>query len=468
MKLTRKAYIKAATLVIAVLCFIATACDNYNEVGTDLVSDEVAIVADSSFTLTAHSVMSERVLSRTTMQMIGNVQVPEYGYISSDFVTQFMPAIQMDTTYVTPETVDSLKLEMLVSYGGFVGDSMAIMGLEVYPLVKQLETPIFSNFNPEGYYDANNPIGSLVYNLTKSVEPDSIKNNQYYTLSVNLPVEMGRDFYREYLKNPAIFASPIAFAKYFPGLYVKSTYGSGRITRIGNTTMKMFYHQNFVNDNGNDTTIYKVGSYFAVTPEIITNNDIKLDISSSVLDRVAAGDAIMLAPAGMDVELRFPAPEIISAYKAGTAGSLGVVNTLGMRIPVENIENKYNISAPTDVLLVLKKDRDNFFMQNQLPDNKTSFRATLETLADGTQVYAFSDMRQYILDLMSQETVNEEDYTFILMPVNAITESSSDMYGSATVTLTGIAPYVAEPKMTRILVDKSKINFVYSKQTTNF
>lgn len=455
-----------AVLVLAGLSF--SACENSNEVGTDLVTDEVSIVSDSTFTVVGKSTRSEAVVSRTVMQLLGSVDAPGYGSITSDFVTQFMPSSSMVTTDVTPETIDSLKLEMLVNTSSFVGDSLALMGLEVYPLAKQLEVPIYSNFNPQGYYDPNNCVGSLVYNLTKGAEADSLQKNTYYTLSVKLPVEMGRDFFRKYKESPQTFASPTEFAKYFPGLYVRNSYGSGRITRVGNTTMKLFYHQNFVNDKGNDTTVYAVGTYFSVTPEIITNNNIALDISPSITKGIADGQVIMLAPVGYDVELTFPAPAIMSSYRTGVAGSLGVVNTLSFQIPVEDIENKYNITAPTDVLLVLKKDRDDFFLKNKLPDDKTSFRATLTKLSDGSMGYAFMDLRQYIMDLLQKDNVTEDDYTFVLMPVIATTESSNDYYGNTNATLTAITPYVTEPKMTKILLEKAKINFVYSKQTTNF
>ena len=176
----------------------------------------------------------------------------------------------------------------------------------------------------------------------------------------------------------------------------------------------------------------------------------------------------MLAPAGLNVELTFPAREIISAYRTGTRNGIGVVNLLTFTLPVENIENEYNVDAPGEVLLVLKKDLDNFFLKNSLPDNVTSFRATLGTLANGYQGYSFSDMRTYIVNLMEKETIADEDVTFVLLPITVTTESNKDYYGSANTTLTAVDPFVTAPKMARILPEKAKINFVYSLQTTNF
>lgn len=447
---------------------VLTSCDKTSVIGSDLVSDEVSVVVDSSFTLTANSVRVDAVLSRTTVQMLGVIDAPEYGIIRSDVVTQFMPANTFVTEGVTVNDIDSLKLVMLVNRGAFVGDSLAFLGMEVYPLTRQLTTPMYSNFIPDGYYDTSDMLGSTVYNLTKTAEPDSLQSNNYFTISVDLPVEMGRRFFTEYQNNPATFSSPTAFAKYFPGLYIKNSFGSGRITRVASTTMRMYYRQNVVNDKGNDTTYYQVGSYFAVTPEIITNNDITLDIAPEINRRVSEGQSILLAPAGLEVQIAFPGRELVQTYLKGTDGALGVVNTLSLELPVEKIENKYDISMPEDVLLVLKKDKDEFFIQNKLPDNATSFRATLSLLSDGTPAYVFSDMRQYIVNLLAQESITDDDVTFMLVPVTAVSETSSDYYGGTTSTLTAINPYVTEPKMANILTQKAKIKFVYTRQTTNF
>lgn len=434
------------------------------------MNQEVAVIVDSSYTISARSVETGAVLSRTTMQLMGAIEAPDYGTISSDAVSQFMPANSLDTAGVTVDDIDALKLVMLVGNGEFVGDSLAFMGMEVYPLTKQLTTPIYSNFNPEGYYDSSRLLGSTVYNLTHAAEPDSIKNmhNSFYTLSVDLPREMGQQLFTDYVNNPTLFSSPTEFAKYFPGLYLKNSYGSGRITRIASTTMQMMYHKNAVNDAGRDTTYYKTGTYFAVTPEIIANNDIELEIAPEIRSKVADGDVVMLAPAGLDVELTFPAREIISTYRAGTTEGLAIVNNISFVIPVEQIENKYDILPPETVLLVLSKQRESFFLENKLPDNITSFQTTRSPQSDGSSAYVFPDMRDYILSLMDKDEITDDDVTFSLVPVTLTTEANNDYYGNVNSTLTAVVPYVIEPKMVKILTEKVKIKFVYTLQTTNF
>lgn len=61
-------------------------------------------------------------------------------------------------------------------------------------------------------------------------------------------------------------------------MYIANTYGAGRVMQIISSEIKMFYSQTLPKDDGSgaDTTYAKVGTYFAVTPEVVTNNNIDL------------------------------------------------------------------------------------------------------------------------------------------------------------------------------------------------
>ena len=455
----------AATVAALASSFGITSCNESSGIGQSIANDSVQIVVDSSFTNTGKSYVDDVILSRTITQMLGSVDIPEYGSISSEVVTQFMPSLVLDTADVTEQTIDSLKLIFQLNLNQYVGDELAPVGLEVYPLTKQLSTPIYSNFDPEGYYDPNKKLGSLVYNVSAVGEPDSIQKLKYRTLYVDMPIELGRYLFREFKKNPANYGTPSAFAKIFPGIYIKNTYGGGRITRIAQTTMRMYYHRTFKTEDGRDSTQYKIGNYFAVTPEIISNNGLNLEVSKSIKDKVDAGQTILLAPAGYDIELRFPTREVINAYRASDS-KIKVVNNLELHLPVEDIPNEYGVTAPPDVLLVLKRDKDKFFLDNKMPDNITSFRATYNK---STSSYTFSELRNYIIDMLKKETITDEDLTFCLVPISVQSETTTDYYyGTTNTIVTGITPYVTEPKMAKILLDKAKITFVYSKQTIKF
>mgnify|MGYP000066629659 CR=1 FL=1 len=442
-----------------------TACDDSTTVGSSLVKDNVEIVMDSAFTVTGHSVNNDRVQSRTITQLLGQIDAKGYGNLTSDVVTQFMPSNVLDTAGVTVETIDSLKLMLVINAGAIVGDSLAPMGLKVYPLNKQLPDTIYSDFNPSGYYDQANPLGARVYNAAGIGESDSLAALPYRYIYVDMPLSLGRKFYTEYLTNPNTFSGPDAFAKFFPGIYIANTYGSGRIMQITATEMRLFYHQTLPkdDDSGKDTTYIRVGTYFATTPEIVTNNNITFDLSSDIDNMIAQGKQVIVAPAGRDVEMTFPTTDILAKYRA-QSGDFAVINTLSMEIPAEEITNNYSIKPPEYLLMVLSKDKQTFFNKNQIPDNKTSFYAQYNTT---TKSYSFTGLRQYIMDMLNKEEVKPEDVTFTLTPVDVVMETSSSgyYYYESQSYLSEKAPSVSTPSMVTLNLDKAKIKFVFSKQT---
>lgn len=457
-------------LSIPLLSLLATgtflvACDESSDVGGSIIEDKVTVTVDSSFTVSARSVADRSVPARTLSQLFGKIDVEGYGHLSSDVVTQFMPASTLDTTGVTANDIDSLKLILNIAAGDFIGDSIAPMGLEVYRLDKLLPSPIYSDFDPKGYYDASQPIGSTIFNLSTLGMPDSLaaiyKGDK--TVAIDLPVSLGKEIFNAYMADQQLFATPTAFTdKVFKGLYIRNSFGSGRLTRVSQTTINMYYHKKTVNEAGRDTIVDMTGYYFAVTPEIITNNIIDYNIAPAISKRIADGEDLVVAPAGYNVEIDFPAREIVAAYHAGK-GDLSVVNTLSFNIPVEELEGHEGLVPPPYLLMVKTSEKEQFFAQSKLPDNKTSFYSTYDS---ANKRYVFSGMRQYILDLIEAKEITDEDAAFTLCAINVTTEQSNSYY-NPTPTITGITPYVAGPVAVKFLLDKAKIYFTYSTQKLN-
>lgn len=460
--------------VIATLSVIS--CDeSTSTAGGSLVEDEVEIVIDSNFTVSGRPVSNDLVQSRTVLQLLGNLDAKGYGSLSSDIVCQYMPTAYVDTFYVKPEYIDSVKLVLSMYKNGFAGDSVAPMGLTVYELNKQLPSPIYSDFKPEGYYDPSAPIGSTTYSalidgaesITTDTEGSVIKD-----ITVKLPTELGVRLYNQFKTSEATFATPQAFAKWFPGLYIANSFGSGRVTRIASNMINVYYRSIMPipdTDPQRDTVFNLVGSYMAVTPEIITNNNIVYKMADDLKQRAQAGETMLVAPTGYDVEFNFPAREILRRYQENS-GSLSVVNSLSLSIPANEIENDYGLTPPPYVLLVKKKDKDKFFAGTQINDNLSSFYASYNST---TKSYTFSSMRNYILEIIKKGEATEEDEEFVICPalvsfyVNSNSNYYSYYYGYNTTStqVSSITPYVTEPVMATLDFSKAKIVFTYSKQT---
>ncbi len=288
----------------------------------------------------------------------------------------------------------------------------------------------------------------------------------YRSVYVDLPVSLGVEFLNKYKEDPGTYSNPTSFAEFFPGMYITNSYGSGRIMKIANTQIKLYYHSKQTLDNGNDTTYSAVGNYFAVTPEIITNNNIDLRIADEVIQMAENGDNVVLAPAGMDLEITFPAREIIDKYRENS-GNLAVINTLEFEIPAERIANDYGIEPPPYLLLIRSSDKDSFFANDDITDNRSSFYGEYDS---STKKYVFTDMRSYLLDLISKDEITDDDVTFTITPVSLTTESvsSSYYYYSTTEYIVEVAPYVDMPAMAKLSLDKAKIKLTFSRQTIDF
>lgn len=450
-----------ATMALALIC----SCGDESSIGSSLVQDQIEVIVDSSYTVKAKTIPSGSVQSRTTAHLLGRVNASGFGKIESDIVTQFMPASKLFTSEVTVNDIDSLVLYFFMQNGEFIGDSLAPMGLEIYRLDKNLQSPIFSDFNPDGYFNPSKPLASTIYNVSSQTNPllSDTASTSGIEIKVKLPHEFAREMFAAYKMNPSNFASPSAFSEnVFKGFYIKNSFGSGRLMRISNTLMTMYYHRY---DAANDTTLYGQGNYFAVTPEIVSNSDVTMEISDEIEKRVEQGEQIVLAPVGLNVELTFPAKKIIETYKSNP-NSLTIVNNLSFSFPVEKIGNEHGISIPTYMLLVLKSEKEEFFAKNKIPDNITSFMAEYNS---STGKYDFGEMRSYVNWLLKKDEVKEEDYTFILTPVSAQyeTQQSSYYYSQSEQTLIMVTPYMSAPVMAHLKLEDSDISFTFTKQSIN-
>lgn len=455
---------------LTLLCGVAlsaglfTACDDTaSEIGTSIAGADVKIVVDSSFTASGKTVIVNTIRPKTSVQLIGRISVPEYGTLESDVVTQFLPSTELDTAEFTYENVDSIFLNLRYANSAFIGDSVAPMQLSVYPLTKQITSDITSSFNPDGYYNPT-PLGTRTYNASTFKG----KTTTSKEIDVKLPVELGRRLFKAFEDNPSDYANGQIFARdVFPGLYLRSTYGSGRLTQVTVCAMTVYLRKIYTPaGEEKPDTIDAEHLYYLTTPEVVSNNNIRYTMSDKLRDMIAQGHTMMIAPCGSEIEFTFPLQDIISAYR-GHKG-IAVINGLSMSIPVDSIENRLGVTPPPYALMVLKKDRDEFFAKNKLTDNITSFYATYNS---ATATYDFSSMRSYITTMLEKDEITPEDYTFSLVPVNVsfeqLANSGSYYYYQTTTSETEseIQPYATSPVMADVHIDKAKIKLTYSLQT---
>lgn len=460
----------AASLMTGILAL--TACeDDVNPVGSILTDGSVTINVDSAaFKFPSQTVEAMQIDARSTNNLLGHINVPEFGELSASYVTQMLAASSMNIPdSIGVERVDSLRLEILCPRSSSVGDTLAPQQLKAYVLEKSLPTDIRSNFNPEGYYNPSEPIATKNYTLSMIALSDSaFKNMRVIHINSTLPKSWGKEIFTAYRNDPQAFEWPTTLNKYFKGFYVEPSFGRGAIANVGATELMLFYHyyieRNVVEDEVSvkkQITMKDSICLMASAPEVISSTVFDYKPSQSLLDQIAAGKQIVTAPLGYQVNFQFPIEKLLEVYWASDK-NLQMINNLTLAIPANAISNDYGILPPPNLLMILKKDVQEFFENGKVPDNVTSFRGTYSS-TNGQ--YEFSSMRQYIVDLKNRKgSISADDMDFMLIPVTMQTEVVSNYDGSTTTYTTSCTPYMERPAMVELHTDKAQVVFTFTQQ----
>ena len=446
-------------------------------IGVSITDSVASIIEDSSFVITGHSVLNDRVQMRTTTKMLGDLQAAGYGRVTASAVTMWMPAAAIDTSRLTAQSIDSCRLILrLPKTGGYTGNAQAPMRMDVYSLNKPLPTPIYSDFDVTGYYDKNDLLASESYSPTSGwlevTDPaylsSSSSQDTVRVISVPMPVSLGRDVFNAYRDDPTRFASPKTFAELFPGIYITNSYGNGHVLNISATEFNVYFHRHIVVNDTTEVDSSYVQTYMASTPEVVSNNIFHYEIDDAVREMVNAGEAIIAAPAGYEVQLRFPIQDIIDKYQANVGNNQSIINTLTLELPVSVPVTEYNIQPPTYLLMVKTSKKDQFINGDSLVNNKDSFYAVYSV---AEKSYVFTGLRDYVINIINNQggIATEDDFNFTVTPVDVTNYTYPQTYSyygysSSSTVVTKISPMVSRPAIARLLLDKAKIKISYSKQ----
>ena len=461
-------------LATAVLLIVGSCTDE--GIGVSITDSVSSVIEDSSFVITGHAVRNDRVLMRTTSKMLGRINAEGYGSLTADAVTMWMPAMSIDTAGVKPEWIDSCRLKLRIPVtNGFTGDTLAPMRLAVYRLNKALPSPIYSDFDPTGYYDAADLLATESYSpssgwleVSTSYLSGTAQTDTVRVISVPVSTEIGRELFGTYRADPERFASPTAFADIFPGIYITNSYGSGHVVNIKATELDVYYRK-YVQLTDTTDTIYPAmcQSYLASTPEVVSNNIIRYNVDDALTAMVNNGEALIAAPAGYEVQVHFPIQDIIDKYKSNIGANQAIINSLSLELPVTIPPTQYDIQPPTYLLMVKTSKKDQFINGDSLTNNKDSFYAVYDA---SNKKYTFSGLRSYVLDIINNHggIAGEEDMEFTITPVDVTTYTYSSSYyyysTSTSSVVTKISPMVSRPAVACLQLDKAKIKISYSKQ----
>lgn len=479
-------------------CGAYSSCeDEVSPIGDSLVSGSITINLDTLvYDLNAVQIDNKAFDSRSGALMMGNIMTPEYGALNCSFVTRLMPATDLpdsifskDNFYRLGQYLDSCKINLRVMNNSFTGDALSPQKVSIYRLLnRQLPSGINSEFDPEEYYGKDNIslLGTKNYTLSLRGGNDSIKinyNNTTYTgvaVNVNVPGQLKDDgstyyplfseFFDLYVNNPEVFQWPQQFASYFPGLYVNTSFGKGCVANVSDLALYAYLHhistRKEKDEYGNEMIVYynvRDSICLASTaPEVLSSNIISYKVSDTLKSMAetssSTGNTVITTPGGYTARITFPVKDIISRYNNDDR-NLSIISTLSLFIPASVIDNDFGLSLAPNLLLIKSSEVEDFFSNNKIPDNVSSFTATYNSTLGGFQ---FNGLRQYLLDMLAKKDISDEDITFTLIPVNITSESGG--YNNSVTYITKCVPYIYYPTMMTLDTKHAKVMFNFSSQ----
>lgn len=458
----------------AVGTLLLAACDeNVSQIGSTIAENETTIIVDSLYAdLEAGTVFNDDVSTRTTSKLLGRFQSADFGSISCGFASQLMCSSQLGLPdSITVNHIDSLNYIFQAARGSFTGDSLAVQKLTLYKLDKQLPEYMTSSFDPTGYYNPSKPIGSRPYTLSAIAENDTIlMKGQSINITVPLPKEDAIRLFNLYKSNPELFNWPQNLAKVYPGILVEPTFGNGCLATLSGFRAFLYYHYT------TESTAYEDGEYvtklnvhkdsiavFASAPEILSATTIRYSPSEYLKSAIASGKNVLTSPTGYRVAFRFPVEKVLESY-VNSNNKLAIVSNLSLTIPAVALKNDYGLGVAPCLLMVKASEAADYFHNNKVPDDRTSFYAEY---SEEDACYKFSALRQYLLDMIDKGgNIDTIDKDFILVPVEITTEQYTDPDTYQTVTeVTRCTPYINKPSMTQLDMSNALITFTYTLQS---
>lgn len=476
-----KRLIKGAAALATVISLGLAACsDETSPIGSDLVAGDISITVDSlTLTIDSRTIAAEKYDSRSQTNIIGRITAPEYGELSCEYIARLMCASTLPLAdSITTNHIDSVNILLRVPRNQITGDSLAPQQLRIYRMADKFNEvkadTVTNEFNPEGFYNPADLIVSKSYTLS-DVATGQTKKSTYLTVPIKLTGEKYEEFgpglVEKYRKDPELFVWPQSFAKYLPGIYVKPVFGSGCIANVNSTQFMVYYHTRYLSTEYVDNEVIQLEkvkrdsvALLSTAPEVLSTNLITYRPSETLLAMQQAGKCIITTPGGFQTSLDFPAEKILEMYLKHD-GSASMISNLTFAIPASRIPNDYGIGIPPYLLLVKKSEAAKLFSEGKVPDGNTSFWAAYDS---SKGEYAFTSMRNYIIELSKKEKITKEDTDFLLIPVNLNLETDTNKYtGVTTTTVMSCTPYIIAPSMCELHMERAKVVFTYSAQFAN-
>jgi len=440
-----------------------SACnDELSTLGFDVrPPEDVVSVKIDTFAVSSSTFKVDSICAKSIYGMLGYFEDPVFGSLKSDYMCQFYcPEGQTFPDLVIDNKVDSV--DVIVFYQVFKGDASAPMQLSVFKADKPLDMNFYTNVNPADYCDLSKPLGTQAYTASNIGMRDSTSSSgtaKY--LRIRLPEDIGNDILNK-SRTDNILASREDFNKYFHGLYLTTTFGTGSIIEVLGTNLNIYFNyqatRKYTENNIEKDSLYTTTGRmtFNTTKEVIQLNRFK----NANIDKLLIPNEIenyIKTPAGVFTEIDIPIGEINSIINPNEPTHITNGVSFYVKAYATPQDSKYPLPAPDNMMIILADEYHDFFHSYKQPENITSFRATYIARYDTTNlVYRFNNLAPLIKEINKKDNPGTTVKAY-LVPV-------SISYDANGTTVTSIGHYL-KPSAVRIRKDDGNMCFkiIHSK-----
>ena len=425
---------KLKTIIYSICISLAfVACnDQLSSVGSEIQPEGDRLnVRTDTVSFTSSTQVVDSIFIKTSRACLGNFNDPLYGPVKYNYFTNFYtsPTSVFDDE-VLNDKIDSVLLR--IQYYYFVGDSLTPMGATVREVTKPLAKNFYSNINPLDYVDESAPAwASTTYTARNMNLSDSAySTTDYRNIVFHLPDSVGEKIYNEW-KRPggqSTFADLDEFFKFFPGVYIESTFGSGNILQIDHTTLEVYYQTHVMgNVSGVVDSLVTHYALFDSSEEATLLNIID-KANSKESDQNLASDTsgtYLKTPSGVITQLEIPLQDIVNKV-----GDNRIYNNVGLTLTVEDQSPwQYTLSQPSTVLLISPDSVNQFFEQARLANNNYSYIASLAT--SSAYKYDFGNIANLIQNSIQNMPQGQVPILKLwVIPVEILYDSSNTAYAT--------------------------------------
>lgn len=368
---------------------------------------------------------------------LGSIPNREYGSIQSEYLTQFYcPSGFVFHEEPLEHRIDSVFIHLY--YSSYVGDSIAPMEISAYKLRKPLPFSRLSVSDASKYISSEEILGRVSYYAGRGQGKVASNNRVLHYLSIPLPRSLGQEIYEKSRKGAPEFANQASFDRYFPGIYLKNSAGTGSMIRVERTALTMFYSMRdtiFSSHGVRDSAVIaphvQTLVHTSEVPQLAIFQNTGLE---KLMQDHSSGYAYIKSPAGVLAEITIPTKAIKTYLDETPNGSVRDIVSVPLILQGESQGNQtYDLTLPDNLLLLPKDSVASFFKKEQTEAHSpyTTFLSIKSSI--GSTTYNFGNISSLIKNHIA--TNPEKDLKLWLIPVvHTTAPTQGGGYSSSTTT----------------------------------